>query len=169
MTAPAEVRRLERADLEALNATMPSWNAGEYARRLAEQDRSLAVQLVAWIDGVAVGAGMLVLPGNQEWSESAFRETCHEIRDLSVTAAWQRRGIGRSLIASLEDEARSTGAARIGLSVGLDADYGAARSLYERLGYRFAHGPFVSAAGLERDDGTTLPVAGVCEFRVKEL
>jgi GNAT superfamily N-acetyltransferase len=169
VSEPAEVRRLERVDLEALNATRPSWNAREYERRLSEQDRSLAVQLVAWVDQVAVGAGMLVLPGNEEWSESAYRETCPEIRDLGVGAAWRRRGIGRALIDGLEDEARATGATRIGLGVGLDADYQAARSLYERLGYRFAHGPFVNAASLERDDGTSFPVAGVCEFRVKEL
>jgi hypothetical protein len=55
------------------------------------------------------------------------------------------------------------------LGVGIDDDYAGARSLYERLGYVFAHGPFVQAARLEMDDGTALPVAGVCSFLVKEL
>jgi hypothetical protein len=41
--------------------------------------------------------------------------------------------------------------------------------LYERLGYVFAHGPFVQAARLEMDHGTPLPVAGVCTYLVKEL
>jgi hypothetical protein len=41
--------------------------------------------------------------------------------------------------------------------------------LYERLGYAFAHGPFVQAARFEMDDGTPLPVAGVCTYLVKEL
>jgi hypothetical protein len=53
--------------------------------------------------------------------------------------------------------------------VGIDDDYAAARSLYERLGYVFAHGPFVEAARLEADDGTPLPVAGVCIYLVKGL
>jgi hypothetical protein len=55
------------------------------------------------------------------------------------------------------------------LGVGVEDDYAAARSLYERLGYVFAHGPFVQAARLEMDDGTALPVAGVCTYLVKEL
>jgi GNAT superfamily N-acetyltransferase len=169
VTAPAEVRRLVRADLSALNATMPSWNTTEYARRLGEQDRGRAVQLVAWIDEEAIGRGMLVLPGNEEWSPSAYRETCPEIRDLGVAVAWQRRGVGRSLIAALEDEARATGAGRIGLGVGLDEDYTGARALYEGLGYRFAHGPFIGSANLARDDGGWIAVAGSQEFRVKEL
>jgi hypothetical protein len=55
------------------------------------------------------------------------------------------------------------------LGVGLDEDYAAARSLYDRLGYRFAHGPFIGSAKLARDDGSWLAVAGVQEFRVKEF
>jgi hypothetical protein len=57
----------------------------------------------------------------------------------------------------------------LGLGVGVDDDYAAARSLYERLGYVFAHGPFVQAARLEMDDGTPVPVAGVCSYLVKDL
>jgi hypothetical protein len=53
--------------------------------------------------------------------------------------------------------------------VGVEDDYAAARSLYDRLGYVFAHGPFVQAARLETDDGLGLPVAGVCTYLVKEL
>ena len=49
MSDPAiEVRRLVSADLDAFQATMPSWNAVEYAERLQYQDRGLAVQMVAW-------------------------------------------------------------------------------------------------------------------------
>jgi GNAT superfamily N-acetyltransferase len=165
----AEIRRLTRADLPACNATMPSWNGAEYERRLREQDRGLAVQLVAWVGEEAVGRAMLVLAGNEEWSASAFRETCAEIRDLAVESAWQRRGIGRSLIASLEAEARAAGARRIGLGVGLDDDYAAARAMYEGLGYRFAHGPFVGSAKLDRADGSSFAVAGAQEYRVKDL
>jgi hypothetical protein len=55
------------------------------------------------------------------------------------------------------------------LGVGIEDDSAAARSLYERLGYVFAHGPFVQAARLETDDGAGVPVAGVCTYLVKEL
>jgi GNAT superfamily N-acetyltransferase len=112
---------------------------------------------------------MVVFPGNPEWSESAYREACPEIRDLAVGEGWVRRGIGSALVAASEAEARAAGFDRIGLGVGLEESYAAARSLYERLGYATAHGPFVSAALLDRDDGTSFPVGGVCMYLVKDL
>lgn len=164
-----EVRRLTPADLDAFQATMPSWNAREYARRLANQERGLTVQLVAWAGAVAVGRAMLVFPGHPEWSASGFREGCPELRDVGVAEAWQRRGIGSRLIVASEDAARAAGFDRVGLAVGLDDGYEAARGLYERWGYAFAHGPFVQAARLEGDDGVPVPVAGVCVYLVKAL
>jgi GNAT superfamily N-acetyltransferase len=165
----AEVRRLTQDEVPRLQAAMPSWNRHEYARRLSYQSRGSAVQLVAWRDGVAVGRGLLVLPGHPEWSTSAFREGCPEIRDLGVAPDTQRQGVGSALIEQLERETVAAGFSTIGLTVGLDEDYEAARTVYARRGYRFAHGPFVAAARLETDDGRGLPVAGVCEFRVKAL
>jgi GNAT superfamily N-acetyltransferase len=163
------VRRLRREDLAAFQAGMPAWNDREYARRLTFQERGLAVQLVAWAGDDAVGKAMVVFPGHLEWSESAFRETCPEIRDLAVSDAWTRRGIGSALVAAAEGEARDAGFDRIGLGVGLEVSYGPARSMYERLGYRTVHGPFISAATLEDDEGRPLPVAGVCMYLVKRL
>jgi GNAT superfamily N-acetyltransferase len=164
-----QVRRLTAAELAALDAGMPSWSSREYPRRLAFQDAGLAVQLVAWAGSEPVGRAMLVLPGHPEWSTSAHREGCAEIRDVGVDEGWQRRGIATALIRRLETEAREGGCLTIGLSVGRDEDTGAARALYERLGYRFAHGPYVIAAALERDDGTRMPVAGVVDYLVKPL
>ena len=163
------VRRLRPEELDAFQAGMPAWNAHEYARRLAFQRRGLAVQLVAWAGDDAVGKAMVVFPGHEEWSPSAFREGCPEIRDLEVSGASSRRGIGSSLVAAAEAEARSSGFDRIGLAVGLEPSYEAARSLYERFGYRTAHGPFVAAARLEDDEGRPVPVAGVCMYLVKDL
>jgi GNAT superfamily N-acetyltransferase len=163
------IRRLRREELDAFRAGMPAWNATEYGRRLAFQDRDLAVQLVAWAGDRAVGKAMVVFPGHEEWSPSAYREGCPEIRDLEVSPAWGRRGIGSALVAAAEAEARSAGFARIGLGVGLEPSYAAARSLYERLGYRTAHGPFVSSARLEDDHGRPFPVAGVCRYLVRDL
>jgi GNAT superfamily N-acetyltransferase len=164
-----EVRRLVPADLDAFQATMPSWNAREYARRLRYQDHGVAVQVVAWAGAVAVGRAMVVLPGHPEWSASAFREGCPELRDVAVAEDWQRRGVGSRLIAASEDTVRTAGFDRVGLAVGLDDGYEAARGLYERRGYAFAHGPFVQAARLEGDDGVWFPVAGVCVYLVKAL
>jgi GNAT superfamily N-acetyltransferase len=167
--SPFVVRRLRREDLAAFQAGMPAWNAHEYADRLAFQERKLAVQLVAWVEDDPVGKAMVVFPGHAEWSESAFRETCPEIRDLEVREAWARRGIGTALVRAAEDEIRAAGFGRVGLGTGLEPSYAPARAMYERLGYRVAHGPFVSAARLEGDDGRALPVAGVCVYLVKTL
>jgi GNAT superfamily N-acetyltransferase len=164
-----DVRRLTPAEVGRLQAAMPSWNVHEYDDRVAYQARGLAVQLVAWSDDEPLGRGMLVLPGHPEWSASAFRETCPEIRDLAVVATAQRQGVGSALIAALEREAIEAGFDRIGLMVGLDDDYAAARAVYERRGYRFAHGPLISGGRLATDDGAGLAVAGVCEYRVKSL
>jgi GNAT superfamily N-acetyltransferase len=102
-----EVRRLAPADIDAFQASMPSWNAREYAARLGYQDRGLAVQVVAWKGEMAVGRAMVVLPGHPEWSTSAFREGCPELRDVAVAADRLRRGIGRRLIEASEDAARA--------------------------------------------------------------
>ena len=164
-----EVRRLAPADLDAFQASMPSWNSREYAARLGYQGRGLAVQVVAWEGEMAVGRAMVVLPGHPEWSVSAFREGCPELRDVAVAADRLRRGIGRRVIEASEEAARAAGFERIGLSVGQDAEYEGARALYERSGYVFAHGPFVQAGLLLGDGGTRMPVASVCVYLVKML
>jgi GNAT superfamily N-acetyltransferase len=109
-----EVRRLTPADLVPFQAGMPAWNTTEYAKRLAFQQRGLAVQLVAWVGDEPAGKAMVVFPGHPEWSPSAYREGCPEIRDLGVAAAWRRRGIATALVAAAEREARSAGFARLG-------------------------------------------------------
>ena len=166
---PVEVRRLAPADLAAFQAGMPAWNATEYTNRIGFQERGLAVQLVAWVGERPTGRAMVVFPGHPEWSPSAYREGCPEIRDLGVAPGWRRRGIATALVVAAERETRSAGFARLGLGVGVEDAAAAARSLYERLGYVFAHGPFVQAALLETDDGAPLPVAGVCTYLVKAL
>jgi GNAT superfamily N-acetyltransferase len=164
-----EVRRLTPADLPSFQAGMPSWNAREYAKRLAFQERGLAVQLVAWMDGRPVGRSMLVLPGHPEWTVSDLRERCPEIRDLAVAEGWQRRGIGSALAEATVDEARAGGFDRVGLTVGLEESYVAAQRMYERLGFVPAHGPFISSTRLESEDGSWFAVAGVMRYLVKSL
>ena len=59
MTDPVEVRRLSPADLAPFQAGMPAWNTTEYAKRLAFQQRGLAVQLVAWVGDEPAGKAMV--------------------------------------------------------------------------------------------------------------
>lgn len=56
---------------------------------------------------------------------------------------------------------------RIRLSVGLDDEAAPARALYDVLGYRHAHGPFVSSTTLAGDDGP-IAIGAVLTYLVKE-
>ena len=156
-------------DLVALVASLPVWSALEYERRLTFQERNLAVQLVAWMHDTPVGRAMLVLPGHPEWSTSAHREGCPEVRDVEVAEAWRRRGVATVLLRSCEQEAGRAEFGRVGLMVGASDEYGPARALYERLGYSMSHGPFISSARLQNDDGSCSVVAGVCCYLIKDV
>jgi GNAT superfamily N-acetyltransferase len=163
-----EIRRIAAGDVDALNQRLGLWNAGEYKRRLAAQEHEELVQAVAWFDRVPAGRGMVVFPEYEEYSTSAVREGCAEVRDVFVVRPRRRLGVATALMDLLEDAVRSRGMHRVGLSVGLDDEAGPARALYERLGYRHAHGPFVSSANLNGDDGP-VPVGAVMDYLVKDL
>lgn len=162
------IRRIAEGDLETLNSGLPLWNAGEYARRLQAQNRLQMVQAIAWQAERPIGRGMVLFPEHEEYSTSAERERCAEVRDVSVVEAFRRRGVATALMRALEDEARAIGHTRIGLSVSLGAEGEAARLLYGRLGYRHAHGPFVMSTDLKRDDGP-FPVGAVVDYLLRDL
>jgi GNAT superfamily N-acetyltransferase len=161
------VRALEAADLDALNRDLPSWSSGEYERRLGA-GREDVVQVVAWDGPTPVGRGMVLFPGHEEYSASAAREGCAEVRDVFVATVHRRRGAARAIMTALEEATRANGMRRIGLSVGLDDAAAPARALYERLGYARAHGPFLTSATLEGDDGP-IAVGAVLVYLVKAL
>ncbi|MBI5346898.1 MAG: GNAT family N-acetyltransferase [Chlamydiae bacterium] len=58
-----------------------------------------------------------------------------EINDLWVLKEHRRKGIGKRIIAYLENQARREGFRQIGIGVGLYEDYGPAQNLYGKLGY----------------------------------
>ncbi len=163
-----EVRRFEPSELEAVRRGLPSWSSAQYPRRLEAQARGQMVQLVAWDGPTPVGRGMVLFAGHDGYSESALREGCAEVRDVWVRPEHRRRGVARALMSALEDAAREHGETRIGLSVAQDGHAAPARALYEALGYRHAHGPFVTSATLETDEGP-LHVHAVLVYLVSEL
>jgi GNAT superfamily N-acetyltransferase len=166
--AAFEVRRLGAADLDALDRRLPLWNAREYARRLLAQTREQMVQAVAWFADVPGGRGSVLFPEHEEFSTSAIREGCAEARDVFVVRPRRRLGVASAIMATLEEASREHGLLRIGLSVALDEEAAPARSLYERLGYRHAHGPFVSSTNLLGDEGP-IAVGAVMTYLVKDL
>jgi GNAT superfamily N-acetyltransferase len=163
-----EVHRLGRDEVTSLQRGMPSWNASEYAKRLVAQERGHMVQVVAWAGERPVGRGMVLFPGHDEWSISAHREGCAEVRDVAVAEPQRRRGVARALMAVLEDATRRAGLVRIGLTVAQDEGAAPARALYERLGYSFAHGPFIASVDLDGDEGP-IPAGAVFVYLTKEL
>lgn len=162
------VRPLEAGDVERLNRDLPVWNTREYARRLRGIARGELVQLIAWEADRPVGRGMLLLPEHEEYSISASRERCAEVRDVSVVPEHRRAGVATSIMSGLESAALEVGMQRIGLSVSLDDKAAPARELYERLGYRHGHGPFVTSTILDGDDGS-FPVGATLVYLVKDL
>ncbi|HET9723620.1 MAG TPA: GNAT family N-acetyltransferase, partial [Actinomycetota bacterium] len=148
-----EVRALAPEELEALQRGLPSWSSAQYPSRLDAQGRGEMVQVLAWDGPVPVGRGMVLFAGHEEYSESAVREGCAEVRDVYVAPDHRRRGVASGIMRALEDASRERGWRLIGLDVSLGEDDAPARALYDALGYRHAHGPFVSSASLDTDDG----------------
>jgi ribosomal protein S18 acetylase RimI-like enzyme len=110
---------------------------------LAEVDRQLPLHrldqvggqyLVAWEDTVAVGHAHL------DW-----RTDPPELQDVYVPEAQRRRGIAERLSLAAEELVRARGFGRIALDV--DLENGAARALYEKLGYRERGTPPTRHAG----------------------
>lgn len=126
------------------------------------------VQAVAWFADVPGGRGSVLFPEHEEFSTSGIREGCAEVRDVFVVRPRRRLGVASAIMATLEEASREHGLLRIGLSVALDEEAAPARSLYERLGYRHAHGPFVSSTNLLGDEGP-IAVGAVMTYLVKDL
>jgi GNAT superfamily N-acetyltransferase len=163
-----EVRRFEPEELDALQRHLPSWSSAQYPSRLEAQHRGEMAQVFAWYGDTPVGRGMVLFAEHDEYSESAIREGCAEVRDVFVSPSHRRRGVASEIMAALEDASGRAGWRRIGLNVSLDEDAAPARALYARLGYQHAHGPFVSSATLDGDDGP-LHVHAIMDYLIKEL
>jgi GNAT superfamily N-acetyltransferase len=164
-----EVRRLRSEELERFQADLPAWNSTEYAKRLAAQERGELVQVVVWQSERPVGRAMVLFPGHDEYSTSAEREGCAEIRDVGVVEAMRRLGVATALIGMMEVAALGHGMQRIGLTVAQGADDAPARALYEKLGYAVAHGPFITSTNLYDDDGRPIHVGAVMSYLTKLL
>lgn len=127
------------------------------------------VQLVSWNGVLPVGKAMVLFPTHEEWSVSAEREGCAEIRDVGVVEDHRRHGVATAMIASLEAAAFERGMSRIGLSVAMADEDAPARALYAKLRYAFAHGPFVTSTDLLDDEGRPIHVGAVMTYLTKPL
>jgi predicted GNAT family N-acyltransferase len=94
-------------------------------------DLSDAVHALASLDGVRCGAGRFVF----------VKPGVAKIERMAVIDDVRGRGVGRALLAFIEEEARRRGATRLALWAQVRA-----RPFYEKAGY--------AAEGAEFDDGT---------------
>jgi GNAT superfamily N-acetyltransferase len=108
---------------------------------------------------------MVLFPAHEGYSISAVRERCAEVRDVFVRPERRRTGVARSIMTSLEAAAGERGLS-IGLSVSVSEDAAPARALYTSLGYRQAHGPYVTSTNLDGDDGP-ISVSAVLVYLIK--
>lgn len=97
-----------------------------------EQQESLRIVFVAKVNSIF--AGYVTIRWESPY-ESFKAQSIPEIIDLNVLPHFRKQGIGGALINECEEIARKHGNAKIGLGVGVTADYGNAQRLYVRLGY----------------------------------
>lgn len=144
-----DIRRATRSDLAAIAAGLPSRTEAQHAHRFLGQEQGHGVYLIAWCEDRPVGHVMLKWPWWPERYVSEFtaRYDCSWVEDLSVEGQSRNQGIGRRLMETLEAISHARGLGRVGLDVGLDEGYAAARHLYDSLGYRdMGHGTYLTSA-----------------------
>ncbi|UGX87160.1 GNAT family N-acetyltransferase [Phyllobacterium meliloti] len=130
------VKMLEPSDFERIKVTNggAAWNTDQklWDQYLAEQHKEERIILLAIQELQVVGYVTLA------WLSAydPFREDdIPEINNLVVAQQARGGGIATLLIAKLEQLARDTGKTKVGIGVGLYADYGPAQKLYFKLGY----------------------------------
>ncbi len=95
-----------------------------------EQQNNIRIVAVLVRNEEILGYGSLLLQ-----SEYPHFSNIPEICDVWIHEKHRRCGLGKKLIAWLEQLARKQGYSEIGIGVGLYADYGPAQKLYFELGF----------------------------------
>lgn len=135
------IRLLQTSDIIPIAAAFAElgWDkpASQYEKYLSEQESGQRVVLVAWVGvrnlPILDFAGYLTICWQSH--HPPFREQgIPEIVDFNVLPKFRRQGIGAALMGEAESRvaARSP---RVGLGVGMTADYGAAQRMYAKRGY----------------------------------
>lgn len=112
----------------SLQATSHKWQ--QYYEEHQNQMRTV---YIVENEGEIIGYGSLLNASGYSYFKEA---DIPEINDIWVSEKWRRKGFGKKLIHYIENEARKTGYRKIGLGVGLYADYGTAQKLYFQLSYK---------------------------------
>ena len=152
--------------LDALSAATPERPRSLHAKRLQYQEQGHGLYLIGWSDELAVGHLLLKWPGWPErpWTME-FQATygCSLVEDLWVQPRSRGMGIGRALMETAHSHSNQQGIPSVGLGVGMDPGYAAARRLYRSLGYRDpGHGRFIASGPGWIEELTFWLAATVC-------
>ena len=168
MSDPIRVRIATPEDLRVLEQELQLHTPARHRECLVQQAEGRIAYVVAWQSLRPVGHGLLHWPGPRNAAVAEYLPDCPEIFMLGVPEPLRSRGIGRLLIAHLEQLAVDRGRGRIGLGVTLTNPR--ARRLYEGLSYGEARTPdyvdrwhWVDASGVDHVEEDP------CVFLVKRL
>jgi ribosomal protein S18 acetylase RimI-like enzyme len=122
-------RRVSPTSVSSMRIALPPLVEGAYERLVEYVLAREHDILVAESAGTAVGFALLIydLPDEITLTEQTF------IAYMAVEPAWQRRGFGRALLASIEDQARRRGLPYLSLMV--TEENAPARELYAAAGF----------------------------------
>lgn len=133
---PTQILNLISNDIDEIVLAFQAlgWNKprSQYELYLKEQIGASRTTLVARREGIF--AGYVTLLWQSKYSHFKAGNV-PELSDLNVLPQFRNQGIGSELIFECERLARAKGFLKMGLGVGLVADYGNAQRLYCRLGY----------------------------------
>jgi ribosomal protein S18 acetylase RimI-like enzyme len=128
-------RPADRAALEAAIRSDATFDTDEIAVAIELVDKGIAgdpdyLLRVAEIDGAVRG---YVCFGRTPMTAATW-----DLYWVVVDAATRGQGVARALVAAMEDEIRAGGGGHVRVETSVGDGYGAARRLYERLGYPLA-------------------------------
>lgn len=130
------VRQLVAGDIDAVAAGIASRTQAQVRRRFEAQERGTGfTELIAWIDGEAVGFVGLGMYDDANPDEMMEARGYALVNDLHVEEAYRRRGAGRALMLALEERARASSVPGVILDTGTSDGFAPARALYRSLGY----------------------------------
>jgi GNAT superfamily N-acetyltransferase len=164
------IRRATAEDVERLDELYPE-PVSRNGERLDLQTNGDGVYLLAWRDQGPVGWVFVHRPGSPASSERSMQAGVAQIEDLYVHEAFRGHGDASALLAAAEDEARTHGWSRVGLSVTVANRHNdVARAMYERHGYRDdGSGPYDGGYWYWTDTGEKRWDAEPYRFIIKDL
>ena len=130
-----EIRQLQLADCKKISTafTAQHWNKpiSQYQEYYDEQQKGERVVFTAWLAGEFVG---YVTVRFDSYYPYFHTNDIPEIMDLNVLQKFQHQGIATLLLDVAEALVFKT-YSRVGISVGLTANYGVAQRMYVKRGY----------------------------------